>query len=301
MKEIKHYDYSGRIDDENTSERLHQCISRWSEDAAPGKPVFIGFCSEEGVKRNKGRLGAKEGPVKVREKMASLPYVDPVYDYGSIIGDQELEASQEAFGMHVRKVFDNGQFPLIIGGGHETLYGHYLGVRAKYPDQKIAVVNLDAHFDIRDETPSSGTMFHQILSEDKNIDYFVFGIQPAGNTRTLFRTADAFGVKYALMEEVRNTDIFEKTLETLDEYDVVFATLCMDSVQQAAAPGTSAPSANGFTASEIHGMIGALAKLSNIVSFDISEVAPKLDIDDRTSGLAANLFHRFMIEKETFR
>ncbi len=301
MKKIEKHHYTGRVDDENTAERLHQVIAPWSEDASPGKPVFIGFCSEEGVHRNKGRLGAKEGPYAVRKKMASLPYIDPVYDYGSIMGDQDLEGSQESLGEHVGEIFSKGQFPLIIGGGHETLYGHYLGVRRQYPEQKVAVVNLDAHFDIRDETPSSGTMFHQILSEDQNIDYFVFGIQPAGNTKTLFDTADRFGVKYALMEEVRHSDIFESTLAGLDEYDVVFATLCMDSVQQGVAPGTSAPSPNGFTASEVHDLVAGLAKLPNIVSFDISEVAPTLDIDDRTSGLAASLFHRFMMEKETFR
>ncbi|WP_411843935.1 formimidoylglutamase [Salinicoccus sp. HZC-1] len=301
MKEIKQHAYTGRIDDENIAERFHQVVKPWTADAEAGKPAFIGFCSDEGVRRNKGRLGAKEGPVNVRKKMASLPYVDTVYDYGSIIGDEDLEASQKALGTHIKKMFDHGQFPLIIGGGHETLYGHYLGVREKYPDSKIAVVNLDAHFDLRDERPSSGTMFHQILSEDKNIDYFVFGIQPAGNTRTLFRTADAFGVKYALMEDLRNTSIFKETLDSLGDYDAVFATLCMDSVQQGSAPGTSFPSPDGFTAAEIHEMIGSLAKVPNIVSFDISEVAPVLDTDDMTSGLAANLFHRCMIEKETFR
>lgn len=301
MKRLKHHEYSGRVDDENKPERLHQVVKQWSEDAERDRPAFIGFCSDEGVHRNKGRPGAKEGPYKVREKLASLPYMDTVYDYGSIAGEQDLEGSQEALGECVAEVFATGQFPLIVGGGHETLYGHYLGVRRQYPDAKVAVVNLDAHFDMRGEEPSSGTMFHQILTEDENIDYFVFGIQLGGNTKTLFDTADAFGVKYALIEDVRNTGIFEESLESLDAYDVVFATLCMDSVQQGAAPGTSAPSPNGFTASEVHDMVGSLAKLPNIVSFDISEVAPRLDIDDRTSGLAASLFHRFMIEKETFR
>lgn len=301
MKRLKHHEYTGRIDDESRPERFHQVVKHWSEGSGTGRPVFIGFCSEEGVHRNKGRLGAKEGPYKIREKMASLPYTDAVFDYGSIIGEQDLEASQEALGECVAEVFANGQFPMIMGGGHETLYGHYLGVRRQYPDAKVAVVNLDAHFDMRDEAPSSGTMFHQILTEDQNIDYFVFGIQPGGNTKSLFDTADAFGVKYALIEEVRNTGIFEESLESLEAYDAVFATLCMDSVQQGVAPGTSAPSPNGFTASEVHELVGSLAKLPNIVSFDISEVAPPLDIDDRTSGLAASLFHRFMIEKETFR
>ncbi|WP_017548385.1 formimidoylglutamase [Salinicoccus carnicancri] len=301
MKGLKHHEYSGRVDDENKPERFHQVVKQWAEGTGSGRPVFIGFCSEEGVRRNKGRPGAKGGPYKVREKMASLPYTDTVFDYGSISAEQDLEASQEALGQCVAEVFANGQFPMIVGGGHETLYGHYLGVRRHYPDARVAVVNLDAHFDMRDEAPSSGTMFHQILTGDENIDYFVFGIQSGANTKTLFDAADAFGVKYALIEEMRNTGIFEESLESLGEYDAVFATLCMDSVQQGVAPGTSAPSPNGFTASEVHELVGNLAKLPNIVSFDISEVAPRLDIDERTSGLAASLFHRFMIEKETFR
>lgn len=301
MKELRTHTYNGRVDDPDVHERFHQVVSQWRGDTKAHKPVFIGFCSDEGVRRNKGRPGAADGPLTVREKMASLPYVDSVYDYGSIMGDEDLEESQASLGEHVDTVLGNSQFPLIIGGGHETLYGHYLGVRTQYPDAKIAVVNLDAHFDMRNERPSSGTMFHQILSEDDNIDYYVFGIQLSGNTQSLFDTAGSFGVKYALMEEVRSTNVYQESLDSLESYDVVFATLCMDSVQQGVGPGTSMPTPNGFTAEEVHSMIGSLAKVPNLVSFDISEVAPKLDVDDRTSGLAASLFHRFMRERETFR
>ena len=60
--------------------------------------------------------------------------------------------------------------PIIFGGGHETAYGHYLGVR-KYigEDASLGIINIDAHFDLRpyDEQPSSGTMFKQILEHDK--------------------------------------------------------------------------------------------------------------------------------------
>ncbi|MFC3419847.1 formimidoylglutamase [Salinicoccus hispanicus] len=301
MKNIEQHDYAGRVDNPEIKERLHQVISQWDSSTPSGAPVFIGFRSEEGVKRNKGRRGAFDGPVVVRQKLASMPYEKPVFDYGSILGDHDLEASQTALGQSVAAVLSNNQFPLIIGGGHETLYGHYLGVRQAFPDKKLAVVNFDAHFDLRDEQPSSGTMFHQILSDDPDIDYYVFGIQESGNTASLFRTADRFGVRYALMNEVRNTDVYTRVLEELKEYDAVFATLCMDSVQQSVAPGTSAPAQNGYTACEIHDMVAQLAKLENLTSFDISEVAPALDIDDRTSSLAASLFHSFMTERETFQ
>lgn len=301
MKNIEHHDYTGRVDNPEIKERLHQVIRQWSTGTSAGAPVFIGFRSEEGVKRNKGRLGAFDGPVAVRHKLASMPYETPVFDYGSIIGDDDLEASQATLGRSVAEVLLKKQFPLIIGGGHETLYGHYLGVRQAFPDKKLAVINFDAHFDLRNERPSSGTMFHQILSEDPDIDYYVLGIQASGNTRSLFDTADRFNVQYALMDEVRSTDVYARTLEKLKGYDAVFATLCMDSVQQSVAPGTSAPAQNGYTAREIHDMVAQLAKLENLTSFDISEVAPVLDVDERTSSLAASLFHSFMTERETFQ
>lgn len=301
MMKLKHYDYTGRIDQPDVKERIHQVIAAFHEkdNKEIKRPVFIGFSSDEGVRRNKGRTGAKEAPFKVREFLSSMPYTETVYDYGTIIGDENLEASQASLGEAVSEVLESGNFPLIIGGGHETLFGHYLGIRQAFPNAKTVVVNFDAHFDLRNERPSSGTMFHQILESDNNIDYYVFGIQKSGNTKTLFDTADRFDVKYSVMDEVRESNVFEERLEEItSEYDIVFATLCMDSVQESTAPGVSAPSANGFTSQEIHSLTKKLSSIKNLVSFDISEVNPKLDINDRTSRLAASIFHSFLTSKE---
>lgn len=303
MAKILHHQYSGRTDAASIKERIHQVIERYEKKESLGKmPVFIGFSSDEGVRRNKGQPGAKEAPFKVREMLSSLSYTGPIYDYGTLIGEENLEESQRLLGRAVEEILISKNFPLIIGGGHETLYGHYLGVRNAFPKAKIAVINLDAHFDIRDEKPSSGTMFYQILTKDKNIDYYVFGIQESSNTRTLFETAKMLNVNYALMEEVRTTNVYEVNLEAIeDSYDIVFGTLCMDSVQESAAPGVSAPNANGFTPSEIHHMVKRLSALDNLVSFDISEVSPTLDVGDRTSRLAASIFHSFLINRESFK
>lgn len=294
MKEINYHNYTGRVDDESVKERLHQVIQPWRKHVE-GVVSLIGFCSDEGVKRNKGRLGAKQGPSHVKDKLATLAFTEPIFEYGNIMADADLEGSQDCLGTHVSRVIQAKQFPIIIGGGHETLYGHYLGVREAYPDKRLAVINLDAHFDLRKEKPSSGTMFHQILSQDKNIDYYVLGIRPESNTRTLFETAYEYGVKYHTLEEMREESFDIKSIyNELSEYDVVFATLCMDSLQQGIAPGTSAPSPNGFTALEIHRLVRDISKLHNLSSFDISEVAPKLDIDERTSNLAASIIYQII-------
>lgn len=304
MTKIRKHDLKGRIDNPDVKERVHQVLEDYGKkETAHPAPVFLGFSSDEGVMRNKGRAGAAEGPFKVREKLAGLPYTDEIYDYGTVMGTEDLESSQEALGSATAEILKNKDFPLIIGGGHETLYGHYLGVREAHPDAKIAVLNFDAHFDLRiEDRATSGTMFYQILTKDTNVDYFVLGIQESGNTGTLFDTADALNVNYAKINEMRSSPkVTEYMFKALENYDYVFATLCMDSVAEAYAPGVSMSLPNGFTSVEIHDLIEKLAGVGNLISFDISETAPALDVGDRTSALAAGIIHRFLITKDGFR
>lgn len=293
---MKKHNYSGRIDS-NRPERFHQIVEPYTNEA--NSDVIIGFMSDEGVRRNKGRIGAKEAPEKIREKLSSLAYTSPIFDAGSVEGTEDLETSQKILGKAVSELLSHNNFPVILGGGHETVYGHYLGVRDAYKDKRIAVLNIDAHFDLRNEEKSSGTMFYEMLSEDDNIDYFVIGIQPFSNTNSLYENAEKFNVKYWTLDELR-TDSYLSAIKTaLEDYDYVFMTLCMDSIQQSYAPGTSAPAPNGFTAEEIIKTVKYFASLENLSSFDISEVSPPLDIDDRTSSLAALIMITLLNERNS--
>lgn len=297
MNRTEKFNYSGRTDDASVHERVHQIIKEYGGEQ--GVHVITGFSSDEGVRRNKGTQGAAEGPFKVREKMGSYAFTGELYDAGTVIGTEDLEGSQQNLGNVLAEIYNNGSFPLIIGGGHETFYGHYLGARQVFSG-KIAIVNFDAHFDLRNERPSSGTMFYQILSQDKKADYYCLGLQPQGNTKTLYDTADEFGVKYYSIDEIRETDAAEEVLEALKGYDAVVMTLCMDSLQQSIAPGVSAPSPNGYTAAEIHNLIKRFAALPNLKSFDISEVSPPLDENDRTSAMAASILYKFLTVRQSY-
>lgn len=293
---MKKHNYSGRIDS-SRPERFHQIVEPYTNEA--NSDVIIGFMSDEGVRRNKGRIGAKKAPEKIREKLSSLSYTSPIFDIGSVEGTEDLEASQQTLGEAVSELLSHNNFPVILGGGHETVYGHYLGVRDAYKDKRIAVLNIDAHFDLRNEEKSSGTMFYEMLSEDDNIDYFVIGIQPFSNTKSLYENAEKFNVKYWTLDELRNDSYLSAIKTALEDYDYVFMTLCMDSIQQSYAPGTSAPAPNGFTAEEIIKTVKYFASLENLSSFDISEVSPPLDIDDRTSSLAALIVITLLNERNS--
>jgi formiminoglutamase len=68
----------------------------------------------------------------------------------------------------------------------------------------------------------------------------------------------------------------------------------MDSVDQAFAPGVSAPCTNGFS-SELFIHVAYLAgKCPRVTSFDVAEVNPTYDRDEQTVKLAALAVWNFL-------
>ena len=259
--------------------------------------ALISFECDEGVRRNAGRVGAARGPQSIKSVLASVPWrfeVKALTDVGVVACEgTELEQAQQQLGENVSRLLQKGNRLIILGGGHETLYGHYLGVRASIgAEAKIGIINIDAHFDLRkfDEQPSSGTMFHQILAEDEHARYMVLGIQQFGNTTELFNRADQFGVNYVLEEDLVAMDDHEidtMIAEFIEQHQIVILTLCMDVLAASAAPGVSAPSPFGLQPTFVRQLIRQVVKHDKVRSFDICEMNPTLDVDQRTAKLAA--------------
>ena len=102
-----------------------------------------------------------------------------LYDAGDIICDGDnLENAQIALAHMVASLLRSQYFPIVLGGGHETAWGHYLGIHEALGPSKLAIVNFDAHFDLREQARgSSGTTFKQIADHHAAFDYTVIGIQ----------------------------------------------------------------------------------------------------------------------------
>src|SRR6478735_3262399 len=129
--------WAGRDDgSEQDVQRWHQRIRLvdLSSEVPPvlqsGQQGFalLGFACDEGVRRNQGRVGAAEGPPIFRQACASLPVhfaKDTVLiDAGDIICENsELESSQAALTQTVSQLMRSGYQTLLIGGGHEIVYG----------------------------------------------------------------------------------------------------------------------------------------------------------------------------------
>ena len=169
--------WTGRFDGDGAEHRRWwQAVTPYAprrvQPGAPGprRPaVILGFGSDAGVRRNKGRTGAAAAPAAIRAALGPLAFhLDrEVHDAGDVtVAGDALEAGQARAGLAITSLLDAGQLPVVLGGGHETAFASYLGVAgsaAVREGLRLGVLNLDAHFDLRDEpVPSSGTPFLQM-------------------------------------------------------------------------------------------------------------------------------------------
>ena len=311
--------WTGRVDDlyDIDSFRMHQIIKLLDLenlkdlkiDSSKFNICFLGYASDEGIRRNSGRLGAKHGPVDIRNKFASLPipFCDKtvMYDAGNLsCAERNLEEIQEQLEIAVENILDKGLFPIVLGGSHDVAYGHFNGVfnhlKKQAEKPKIGIINFDAHFDLRpyDVQPSSGTMFAQIADdcakENEEFNYLCLGIQASGNTRSLFNKADSLGVKYVLAREFVESEpetISTKIKNFINDKDYIYLTICGDVFSSSSAPGVSAMQPFGLKPSDVLRFTKEILQSKKVVSFDIAEVSPPLDDDKRTARLAANIVY----------
>jgi len=276
----------------------------------PDANVLLGFSSDEGVKRNFGREGAKEGPDAIRQSLAKLPQHFEnlkIYDAGNIsCDDGNLEKSQIAFSELISKILNSKCLSIGLGGGHEIAFANFQGIRKAFPDKKIGIINFDAHFDMRpmltNNQGSSGTPFLQIANLEKDqFDYNVIGIQQTSNTKDLFKTADKHNTKVFLASDVhlgKTNHLLDFIGKVLSNNDLIYLTICLDVFATGFAPGVSAVQPLGLYPWQVIPLIRQLAASKKVVSFDIAELAPRYDIDNITAKLAASLIHEFLHTKE---
>jgi formiminoglutamase len=262
--------------------------------------ALLGFACDIGVRRNLGRPGAAEGPKAIKSALARLPLHHPInlYDAGVIEAHNDLlEEAQSALAETVDLLLKQGFFPIILGGGHETAWGHYQALEKNLQQTPLTIINFDAHFDLRDlpsnKQSTSGTPFRQIamsrLSAGLNFDYTCIGIQPFSNTPHLFKIADELKVRYLLAADIySNPKSIEKIIAPLLKLDhPIYLTLCLDVFASAYAPGVSAPQILGLTPWQILPALRILAQSGKLISFDIVEMAPQFDLEQKTCKLAA--------------
>ena len=304
-------EWTGR-DDGLGPERFHQIVQSLELDTVPfakGRQfAFVGFACDEGVRRNQGRPGAANGPEALRTALSSLAWKTEasfsIIDVGDVVcDDSDLEGAQKELGRVVSVLLAKRYLPIVLGGGHETAWGHYQGLAAQ--NKQVLIINLDAHYDLRPlvdgKWGSSGTPFLQIAHDCQArkipFSYLCLGIQESSNTESLKKTAHNLNV-HAVDAQTLHSSGSASTLKLLDDllakHAHVYLSLCMDVFAQAFAPGVSAPQALGLFPTHILPLLRKIVSSGKVISFDVVELCPPWDRDQQTAKLAASMVWNFM-------
>lgn len=271
--------------------------------------VFIGFCCDEGIHRNQGRIGAAEAPDVIRQVFAKMPVHNPfieLFDAGNIIcHDGNLEASQTALSEVIALFLKNNMTPIILGGGHEVAWGHFQGIVQAFPEKNLGILNFDAHFDMRPmlehHKGSSGTPFLQIAEwyqqNKRPFDYNCVGVQHTGNIQSLLDTAKKFNTKILWADDLHlghSGAAFDFIDRIIDQNEMIYLSLCLDVFASAFAPGVSATQPLGIFPWHIIPLIRELAASGKVISYDIAELSPPHDVGNNTAKLAASLIYELI-------
>lgn len=303
--------WTGRTDPEEGPEarRWHEVVEPLDASSGAGV-VLLGFACDEGVRRNAGRVGARDGPRALRQALAGLAahQARTVIDAGDVTCDDgDLESAQAAFGGRIESLLDAGHFPVGLGGGHEIAYGTFIGLarhleKQPGPPESIGIVNLDAHFDLRKASrPNSGTSFLRMAEycreQGQPFHYCCLGISEPSNTAALFDRANELGVTWRADDRMGACQLPE-TLQVLREFagnvSRLYLTICLDVLPEATAPGVSAPAAHGVSLEVIEALVHEAKDTGKLTAADVAELNPRLDQENRTTKVAARLVYQII-------
>lgn len=230
---------------------------------------------------------------------------------------------EERVCLEVYETLWDDYFPLIIAGDHSTAYGSIAGIKKFNPGGRLGVVWIDAHADIHTPfTTPSGNMHGMPLAMACGIDNLECKVNdPRGETLEYWEQIknvgmpgpkiypedivyiavrdlekpenyliNKYNINFIETEEVRKLGAVRtaaRVLEMLDHCDMIYISFDVDSLDSRISSGTGTPVPNGLTVEEAKTLNVELGKSPKLVAWEIVEVNPTLDTENR---MAENAF-----------
>ena len=197
----------------------------------------------------------------------------------------------------VASIVKAGKIPIVIGGGHNNAYGNIKGC-ALATNERINVVNFDAHSDFRsEEGRHSGNGFSYAFAEGFLKNYFIFGLHENYTSNKLFNTLKKIkNLKYNTYEgvEVRNELDFKSEIKiALDHVANKKFGIEIDCDAIKNIP-SSAMTPSGFSAKKARQFVNFFGSHENATYLHICEAAPNKKTETKVGKLITYLITDFI-------
>jgi arginase len=212
----------------------------------------------------------------------------------------------------VLQIYEEGRTPLVLGGDHSIAVGTVSGMAEGFrrQDKKLGLIWFDAHADMNtpDISPSGnvhGMPMASIMGFGPRELSHIFGfapkVQPQHVAMVGIREVDPLeremvkksGVRVFTMKEIDKRGIGTVLDEALSVVthgtDGFAATLDADFLDPYESPGVATPVRGGADYREAHLAMEMIADTKKMVSFEITEINPILDVQNKTAHFGMEL------------
>ncbi len=211
-------------------------------------------------------------------------------------GDVELDGMsiEEATGPirdAVRFSASLHQLTLVVGGNNAVTRPAVLGLGL--PLEKVGLITLDAHFDMRDkhEGLSNGNPVRALIDDGlPGANIAQIGLASFANSRTMHEDAVAAGNLVITLGEVRRLGMWlavDRALDQLRGCEAIVVDCDIDVIDRAQFPGAPGARPGGLTAHDFFYAVRRLACDPRVRVIDLTEWDPPLDPSDLSALTAA--------------
>ena len=197
--------------------------------------------------------------------------------------------SPEDMVAHLRSVhdacLDRGQKTLGLGGEHSITYGQFAALHARHPD--LAVVQIDAHLDLRDEYEGSRHNHACIARRfvDHGVPLVQVGMRSCSREESLFVAEHGMTVYWA--REIAGRVAWQREVLARLVDRPVFVTVDLDGFDPSVVRATGTPEPGGLSWFDVTGFLRMIGRHVTVVGADITELAPDPAGSTRASEFAA--------------
>ena len=271
--------------------------------------AFIGMPFDQGTF---GRPGARYGPDALRDAPRAYSYLDPfgqgkdaegffdadagdellrgitMADCGNVtVAPSEVVHNFERLAGVVQRVAARGAMPVILGGDHAITFPAVAGLSRFAP---LDIVHFDAHLDYTHDYHGALLTHGSPIRRCHELEHVgsITSIGIRSVRRAPFEEAVGQGNGIITMRRFREMGP-EAVAESVPVGSNLYITFDVDSLDPTQAPGTGTPEVGGLFYEEARRCLTTLVARSNLVAFDVVEVAPPYDVSDLTAQVAARL------------
>jgi formiminoglutamase len=215
------------------------------------------------------------------------------YLNGADFGDVKNPEDQSFTSNEIESALFKANFLIALGGDNSITYSGVMGLAKSVGGiDKIGLITLDAHHDVRDGI-SNGSPIRQLVEAGLPGEHIVqIGISDFANSKFYANRVREYGIHVIDRASMRTETLQNIASSALaiacENHRAIYLDIDMDVCDRSVTPGCPAATPGGLSADELRQLVALLTADPRVRMADITEIDASMDSQDgRTVRLAA--------------